>query len=539
MSTRKYTDDFYKNHGPNVGDDPVRFSKIASLCLGHVLDIGCGTGVLSGYHAGPYTGLDISHEAIETAKKHRRESAYFYKADIINAEINLPNNFETIVMAEFLEHLEDEKDLLEKLKEISKENARWIISVPNGDRIPDKDHRREFTVPELRKKFEGYGRVQFHNYPGFDQRIIMTVDLGKKPQRRLGVSMIVKNEEKGLERAILSCIEITDQIAISIDTESKDKTEQIAKRYADIISIHEWNDDFSTPRNEIQQKLATEWVLIIDGHEYVEKCEKLDEALDMDADGLFVKVILENGFRLSSPRLIKQGVGWKYKVHNSPMPKKSRRYSGFTVIHDRDGGQSKESIEDRNKQRDKMVKEIMGEEIKKDRKNPRPYFYIAQQYNYSKNFKNAVKYYKKYIKYSTNTQEKWLAYYNIAVCYGMMNRQSKALWNLWKANEMIANRWEVIQLMGIIYASGGQYTKGLNYLIESFKEDEGDFLYSPIVKNNAITWDTIGKCFIDLKQGKEAKAAFKRALDIHNGPGTEGLNKERAEELEKLLRYIE
>lgn len=221
------------------------------------------------------------------------------------------------------------------------------------------------------------------------------------------------------------------------------------------------------------------------------------------------------------------------------MQKKSRRYSGLTIIHDRDGGQSQKSKEARNKQRDKMVKEVMGEEIKKDRKNPRPYFYIAQQYNYSKNFKQAIKYYKKYIKRSTNTQEKWLAYYTIAVCYGMLNRQSKALWNLWKANEMIPDRWEVCQLMGIIYATAGQYEKALSCLIESFKEDKGDFLYAPILKNNAATWDTIGKCFIDLKRGKEAKSAFKRALDIHNGPGGGELNKERAEELKKLIRYIE
>jgi len=539
MSTEEYSDEFYKKHGGGINDDPVRFSKIASLCRGNVLDVGCGTGALSGYYDEPYTGIDISHVAIEIAKKHRKQTANFFKKNPVSYELDLPAEYETIVMGEFLEHLEDEGNLFNNLKKVTKPSGRWIISVPNGDRIPDEDHKREFTVPELRKKFEEYGRVQFHNYPGFEERIILTIDFGSQPQRRLGLSMIVKNEEKGLERAILSCIEITDQIAISIDTKSKDKTEQIAKRYADIISSHEWNDDFSTPRNEIQQKLGTEWVLIIDGHEYVEKCEKLDEALKMDADGLFVKVILENGFRLSSPRLIKQGVGWKYKVHNSPMPKKSRRYSGLIVIHDRDGGQSKESIEERNKQRDKMVKEIMGEEIKKNKKNPRPYFYIAQQYNYSKNFKNAIKYYKKYIKRSTNTQEKWLAYYNIAVCYGMMNRKTKALWNLWKANEMIPNRWEVCQLAGIIYATNGQYEKGLSYLIESFKEDKGDFLYSPIVKNNAMTWDTIGKCFIDLRRGKEAKAAFKRALDIHNGPGPEKLNEKRAEELEKLLRYIE
>jgi cellulose synthase/poly-beta-1,6-N-acetylglucosamine synthase-like glycosyltransferase len=69
---------------------------------------------------------------------------------------------------------------------------------------------------------------------------------------RLTVGMIVKNEEKNLEKCLNALKPLLDAVPselIVTDTGSTDRTVEIAQKYTDHIIHYEWNDDFSAARN--------------------------------------------------------------------------------------------------------------------------------------------------------------------------------------------------------------------------------------------------------------------------------------------------
>lgn len=533
--SKKIYNEFFKKYGPDVHFDPVRFAEIAKLCKGRVLDIGCGTGTLADFYKGEYEGFDISDIAIKMAKKIRRKGAFFFVNDALT-QVKVPiKKYDTIVMAEFLEHIKDDKVLFENIKKWSKPNTRLIISVPNGNRIPDETHEREFTVPLLRKKFFLRGEVKFYNWAGFDKRILMTVDVGQENKNLLSLVMIVKNEGKGLEKAILSCINFVDSIIISVDDKSTDNTLEIAKRYADNYYIYKFQNSFAKARNFAQREIKSKWVLALDGHEFVESTGDLKEMLKREEDGLFVEIKLENGFTFFFPRIIKSSLKWERAVHNYPLFKSTKEFKDFVIIHDRIGLQSKKASAERDKQREKMVLEIMGAEIKKDKTQSRPYFYIAQHYHFQQKFKTAIKYYKKYLKYSKWKAERWLVCYNIASAYNLLNKRFWALWYLWKANEEIPNRWEISKTLGVTYALIGWHTKAVEYLVDSFKQNTGLFTFNPERRDDAQTWDFLGMCFYQMKQYRRAKVAWKRAIELEKNITNRKIFEQRLEILKRMI----
>ena len=58
----------------------------------------------------------------------------------------------------------------------------------------------------------------------------------------ISLCMIVKNEEKNLERCLSSVKDLFDEIII-VDTGSNDNTKEIAKEFTDNIYDFEWKND--------------------------------------------------------------------------------------------------------------------------------------------------------------------------------------------------------------------------------------------------------------------------------------------------------
>ncbi len=63
---------------------------------------------------------------------------------------------------------------------------------------------------------------------------------------KLSIAMIVKNEEKNLERTLIPLKKLKEYIDVEIvivDTGSTDNTIKIAKKYTDKVYLHIWNND--------------------------------------------------------------------------------------------------------------------------------------------------------------------------------------------------------------------------------------------------------------------------------------------------------
>lgn len=91
--------------------------------------------------------------------------------------------------------------------------------------------------------------------------------------KKLSLVMIVKNEEKVLERCLNSCKNIVDEIII-VDTGSTDNTKNIAKKFNAKIYDYTWDNNFSNARNFAISKSTGDFNLILDADEYITKFNK-------------------------------------------------------------------------------------------------------------------------------------------------------------------------------------------------------------------------------------------------------------------------
>ncbi len=89
----------------------------------------------------------------------------------------------------------------------------------------------------------------------------------------VSVCMIAKNEEKYMEQCLEHLKPYNMEIVV-VDTGSTDKTKEIAHKYTDKVFDFEWIDDFSAARNFCAQKATSDWILVIDCDEYIEKLDR-------------------------------------------------------------------------------------------------------------------------------------------------------------------------------------------------------------------------------------------------------------------------
>jgi len=150
-------------------------------------------------------------------------------------------------------------------------------------------------------------------------------------ENSISLVMIAKNEALGLEKAITSCRNFVDEVIVSVDDASTDRTMEVAKKFADKVITHKWNGSFSEARNNVQKHAKTKWILYLDGHEYVKEYEGLVEYLKTDASVMFVKIIMESGMTFYYPRIVRKEVKWQHKVHNTPKAKGSVKYDNFVM----------------------------------------------------------------------------------------------------------------------------------------------------------------------------------------------------------------
>ena len=88
----------------------------------------------------------------------------------------------------------------------------------------------------------------------------------------LSIGMIVKNEERCLEKCLKALKPLRDAIPCELviaDTGSTDKTREIAEKYADVVFDFEWVNDFAAARNAVIDKSTGEWFLSVDADEYL------------------------------------------------------------------------------------------------------------------------------------------------------------------------------------------------------------------------------------------------------------------------------
>lgn len=121
-----------------------------------ILDVGCGPGqfaeFLLKHYKVNYTGLDFSETAIRKARE-RNPEALFYQEDILQSNMMMKLDFDTIICTEVLEHIEEDTEVLEKFSK----GKFAICSVPSFDAF---GHVR--TFPNIESVKNRYGKYFFN-----------------------------------------------------------------------------------------------------------------------------------------------------------------------------------------------------------------------------------------------------------------------------------------------------------------------------------------------------------------------------------------
>ena len=85
----------------------------------------------------------------------------------------------------------------------------------------------------------------------------------------VSVCIIAKNEEAHIEECCKRLQPYGFEIVL-VDTGSKDRTVELARRYTDRIFSFDWCDDFSAAKNYALSKASHDWILSLDCDEYIE-----------------------------------------------------------------------------------------------------------------------------------------------------------------------------------------------------------------------------------------------------------------------------
>lgn len=240
----------------------------------------------------------------------------------------------------------------------------------------------------------------------------------------LTLCMTVANEGATLERAIESVAPIVDAIIIGVDQKSTDGTSEIARRLAtDYFEYAESSPpDFPRMRNRAMERVETDWVIVIDGHEWIDGVERIRPALETTAWSIEIETLYEPdehrvpALAFPFPRLHRRHVRFvgapAHEEVATPMCRRDCRRD-IKVWHERKPGAASaaRSTEKAGQELDHLRQAWV---TKADR---RALFYLANGLRDAGRYGDAVEAYLEYLKQPSFPEEGWQAQLYLARCY--------------------------------------------------------------------------------------------------------------------------
>ncbi|WP_297633263.1 glycosyltransferase family 2 protein [uncultured Clostridium sp.] len=251
----------------------------------------------------------------------------------------------------------------------------------------------------------------------------------KEYKLTLSLCMIVKDEEKTLERCLESIRTFVDEIII-VDTGSQDKTKDIAKKFNAKIFDFEWVNDFAKARNFAFSKATKEYILWLDGDDFIdeeniEKIEKLIKHFNKDiqfVSGLYVlgRDAMGNvSYSLRRNRIVKRECGFRWigHVHEYLEVFGTGIDGDFAIEHGKVKAYSNRNLQI-FKEMDKNKEEFTIRDI----------FYYGNELYDNGEYEEAIKKYREFLE----TKKGWIedqkvAYYKIINCYRILGERDMIL----------------------------------------------------------------------------------------------------------------
>lgn len=144
----------------------------------------------------------------------------------------------------------------------------------------------------------------------------------------VSVCMIVRDEEAVLERCLKNVSQFADELIV-VDTGSVDSTREIACRYTDLVYDCTWQYDFAAARNFSFSKATCDYILWLDADddmdaETIGKIQALKAHMPSDADAVFFRYRAGDdasggSWELMRSRLVRRAMHpvWRYPIHEA------------------------------------------------------------------------------------------------------------------------------------------------------------------------------------------------------------------------------
>lgn len=276
----------------------------------------------------------------------------------------------------------------------------------------------------------------------------------------LSVCLIVKDEEKVLQRCLESIKGIADEIIIA-DTGSSDKSKDIAYDFTDKVHDYIWEDDFSKARNFAASKASGKWILVIDADEYVDRESFISFKNELinnppEANILAVQIVNFTGLKGKNTvlnyheRLYKNDgtISYYRNIHELLRHKESLEKKEFAQLQIFHSGYMEDVVKAKNKAKRNL--ELL-ESIKE--KEGYDYFFLGDVYFQLGELDKAINNYKKAFQLKGSLNYDWVAklLVKLANCLQAANRNMEALDVIVASEEIYKNLVDFKFLKGQFY----------------------------------------------------------------------------------------
>lgn len=276
--------------------------------------------------------------------------------------------------------------------------------------------------------------------------------------------MIVKNEEKTLERCLNSVCGVVDEIVI-VDTGSSDRTMEIAAKFTEKVYQDPWRDDFAAARNFSFSKAHMEYCMWLDADDVLEPTERekflhLKQSLPPDTDMVMMKYNTSFDesdnpvFSYYRERLIRNvpQYRWAGEVHEVITPAGNILYSDISVSHRKNGP----GDPDRNLRIYRGLIES-GKELE-----PRQLYYYGRELYYHREYEEAVSVFRRFLDLPDGWVENKIEACSVcADCYYKLGKSDYALQTLLRSLSFDTPRAELCCDIGSHFLNRGDYQNAI------------------------------------------------------------------------------
>jgi glycosyltransferase involved in cell wall biosynthesis len=336
--------------------------------------------------------------------------------------------------------------------------------------------------------------------------------------------MIVKNEEAVLERCLKSVEAIADEIVI-VDTGSKDRTKEIAKKFTDRVYNFKWVNDFSKARNFAFSKGTKDYLMWLDADDIIlepdrEQLLLLKETLAPDCDIVTARYNVgfdgsgNVNFFSTRGRLFKRANNptWQDEIHEYiPLIGKIYAAPHIAITH----SPLKKAGSDRN------IK-IYESVLRRDGKlSPRGKYYYARELKDHGRLQEAAEYFELFLDEDRGwSEDNIAACFNCADCYRTLGDRNLALRVLKRSFDYAAPRAEICCSIAYLHKDNENYRLATEWFETAVSLPENTSIgfvlpdyaaYVPLLE--------LAVCYDRLGQREKAIAANERAGAIRpNSP---------------------